>query len=190
MSKDVQYSEFVEHPRYGQGPRITKLVPKGDVYIGWHARGLIPDTAVKADTAKQSPAMFQFTHYYDLKRKCRDCSRAFIFFADEQKYWYEELQFGLDSDCVRCVPCRKVLQGVEKVRKQYEDLSHVSNQSTEETLTMAECALELMEKEIFGRRPIQRIRMLLNRIEGEHESDRINSIRERLNSIEQKGRND
>lgn len=104
---DPRYSQFVEHPRYGKGPRLTKLVPTGIVFLVSHREGLIPHTAVKADVSKQQPALYQVTHYYDLERNCRDCQQPFIFFALEQKHWYEVLQFHLESDCVHCVPCRK-----------------------------------------------------------------------------------
>ena len=40
------------------------------------------------------------THYFDAKRVCRKCERPFLFFAEEQKYWYEDLRFPLEADCL------------------------------------------------------------------------------------------
>jgi hypothetical protein len=37
---------------------------------------------------------------------CRTCARPFIFFAREQQYWYEDLHFYIDTDCVHCPACR------------------------------------------------------------------------------------
>jgi hypothetical protein len=108
------FRDFVTHPRYGQGPRITGLDPQdgpetAGVFLHWHSReGVrIPDTAIPADLSRQTPATCAVTHYFDSKRQCADCGEPFIFYADEQKHWYEELGFGLDADCVRCVVCRK-----------------------------------------------------------------------------------
>jgi len=105
------------------------------------------------------------THYYDVKRECRDCNRPFIFFAQEQKHWYEELGFPLESDCVRCVECRKRQHGIALKRERYEQLFHVPNRTSDEDLEMAECCLSLIEASAFGNRQTQRVRMLLNRVQ-------------------------
>jgi hypothetical protein len=89
--------------------------------------------------------------------------KAFIFFAAEQKYWYEELGFPLESDCVRCVACRKKQQGLELNRQRYEELFHVQERTLEEDLEMAECALSLVEAGVFGKRQIERVRSTLNK---------------------------
>src|SRR5688572_8761575 len=113
MARDAdEYAAFVDHPRYGRHPHITGLNPDGgsdDVFLHWRWRKkgcLIPNTAIPADLSRQTAATIHVTHYFDQKLECRDCRRLFIFFAEEQKHWYEELGFGLDSDCVRCVFCR------------------------------------------------------------------------------------
>jgi hypothetical protein len=125
----------------------------------------IPDTAVAADLSRQSRATVQVTHYFDIDRICRDCRRPFIFFALEQKHWYEELGFGLESDCVRCAPCRKVEQGLARLRQRYEDLFHTPERSDEQNLEMAECCLELIEAGSFGGRQTERVRMLLRKVD-------------------------
>jgi hypothetical protein len=190
-----KYANFVEHPRYGQRPRITGLNPSpfvAGVHLHWnatstaevaqqhervtgkkwpygHARSerdsqRIANTAVRADLKRQTPATVAVTHYFDLERKCIDCRRPFIFFADEQKYWYEELGFGLESDCVRCVECRKQQQGVAQLRQRYEELCHVSPRSIAENVELAECCLTLIEQAVFTPRQLPRVRMFLNTI--------------------------
>jgi hypothetical protein len=124
----------------------------------------IPNTAIAADLARQTPATVPVTHYFDLERVCRDCQRHFIFFAEEQKHWYEELGFGLDSDCVRCVECRKRQQGIARKRQRYEELFHVAKRTDEENLEMAECCLSLIKASVFSHRQTQRVRMLLKRV--------------------------
>ncbi|MEZ6136779.1 MAG: zinc-ribbon domain containing protein [Pirellulaceae bacterium] len=85
------YADFVEHPRYrAWSAARTGMNPRDDlsqgVYLGWHSRSdeRIPDTAIEANTDRQPNATVPVTHYFDLKRKCRDCGRNFIFFAEEQ----------------------------------------------------------------------------------------------------------
>ena len=124
-----------------------------------------------------------------MKRQCLDCGRLFIFFAEEQKHWYEELGFGLDSDCVRCVVCRKRQQGLARERERYEELFHVSDRTTDENLEMAACCLSLIEATVFHRRQTERVRMLLNRISAECDvktQNRINELRARLLALETK----
>src|SRR5262245_27085714 len=87
------YRLYVEHPRFGRGPRLTGLNPALPEYnIHWHSRlGVrIPNTAVAAVTSKQAYAAGDgswgspIPYYFDARRVCRDCKRPFIFFAEEQ----------------------------------------------------------------------------------------------------------
>jgi hypothetical protein len=163
------YESFVEHPRYGRGPIITGLNPDKARESRFSNR--IPNTAIAADLSRQTPATVPIAHYYDLKRQCRGCERSFIFFAREQKYWYEHLGFSLDSDCVRCLECRKRQQGHERNQIRYEELSHVSARSTSENLEMAECCLSLVQEGIFHRRQLEHVRHLLKRASQELNDD-------------------
>lgn len=175
------YAEFVDHPRYGRKPLFTGLNPHpsdegvrlnryGSVELTGGAgdyswRPLrIENTAVEADPGRQTPAIIPVTHYFDLECRCQDCEQGFIFFAREQVYWYEVLGFSLDADCVRCVACRKKLQGVARRREVYESLFHVSDKSEAQTLEMAEVCLDLIESGDFGERKIEHVRMLLNSV--------------------------
>jgi hypothetical protein len=166
-----EFRAFVTHPRYGQGPRITGLNPESDyatgrVFLHWHSpEGVrIPNTAIPADLSKQGPATIPVTHYFDVKRQCRDCERPFIFFAEEQKFWYEELGFPLESDCVRCVDCRKKQQGLERKRERYQELFHVEERTIDQELEMADCCLSLIEAAVFHQRQLERVRMMLKRL--------------------------
>src|SRR5690606_12241464 len=122
----------------------------------------IPNTAIIANTSLQKAPTVAVTHYYDVERRCRDCCRMFIFFAEEQRHWYEVLRFGLDSDCVRCVECRKSEQQTAQLRQRYESLLKRSDRTDKETLELIDCALTLVEHSAFGHRTLQRIRELLN----------------------------
>jgi len=183
------YADFVAHPRYGRRPRLTGLDPipdpLGRVYLHWHSpAGIrIPYTAIAADLSRQPRATIPVTHYFDAKRQCRDCQRSFLFFAEEQKYWYEELGFALESDCVRCIECRQAQRGLEQKRERYAELLHVRDRTLEQDLELADCCLALVEARVFRERPLERVRAILNRLPRELDAatqDRIATLRERL----------
>lgn len=186
-----EFREFVAHPRYGQGPRVTGLNPQSDyatgrVFLHWHsAEGVrIPNTAIAADVSRQAPATIPVTHYYDAKRQCADCRKPFIFFAAEQKFWYEELGFPLESDCIRCVFCRKKQQGLELSRQRYEELFHIQARTSRQNREMVECSLALVEAGIFGRRQLERTRSILKALGSEPELQRL---WERMRALESGG---
>lgn len=168
---------------------VGKKWPYGDFSAYCQQTQRIPNTAVAADLARQTPATVPVTHYFDLERQCRDCKRPFIFFAEEQKYWYEQLGFGLESDCVRCVDCRKKQQGIARQREIYESLFHVRDKDQEQTLAMAYACLCLTEQDVFTTRQTQRVRMLLNSIPEDAEVRRraqFTDLVNRLRTVEAK----
>jgi hypothetical protein len=197
MRPKDEYTQFVSHPRYGRQPRITGLNPENDygrdVFLHWHSSKecRIPNTAIPADLSRQSPATIPVTHYFDVKRQCRDCGKPFIFFAEEQKYWYEELGFCLEADCIRCIVCRKKQQGLEHKRERYEELFHVSDRTVEQNLEMVDCCLSLVEAAAFHKRQLQNMRMILKKLAlelNENIQARSNGLWSRLLELESKNR--
>ena len=185
------YSDYVEHPRYGRGPRFTDVRPH-DVPLGYRLTTYISDntiggTAVEADLDRQASSPVPVLYYFDLKRECVECGRPFIFFAEEQKHWYETLGFVLDADCVRCIDCRNRQHGLERQRRRYEDLFHRDNRTLDENIEMAECSVSLIENGVFHPRQTERIRLLLNCISDNRDNAvdrRYNDIRQRVLEIE------
>jgi Probable zinc-ribbon domain len=170
----AEYSDFVEHPRYGKGPRFTGLdvadSPDGTVYCHWHSPiGVrVQNTAVVANVARQGSATLRVTHYFDAKRVCRKCGRPFLFFAEEQKYWYEELKFPLEADCLDCAPCRKDEQQLRAIRQKYDALLAETARTETDTLELVGCALLLVESSVFSAKVLPKLRgilkpLLLNR---------------------------
>lgn len=193
MAPGEDYREFVRHPRYGRRPRITGLNPEADnggrVLLHWHSprESRIPNTAIPADLSRQSPATVPVSHYYDVKRQCRDCGRPFIFFAEEQKYWYEDLGFALEADCIRCVDCRKKQHGLEQRRERYEALFPITDRTTEQDLDMVDCSLSLIEAAVFHKRQLERLRTILKRLAlspDENTRTRSNEFWARLRALE------
>ena len=90
-----------------------------------------------------------------------------MFFAEEQKFWYEELGFRLDVDCVKCTVCRKKQRGLERSRERYQELFQVSERTVEQSLEMVACCLSLVEGAVFHHRQLQNARMMLKKIAAE-----------------------
>ena len=172
-SQTGTYSDYVEHPRYGKGPRLTGLdvadSPDGQVYCHWHSpMGVrVPHTAVVANVARQGPATLSVTHYFDAKRVCRQCGRPFLFFAAEQQYWYEELKLPLEADCLDCTPCRKAGQRLRITRQKYEALVAKTARTEAETVEVVECALLLVEASVFSEKVLPKLRGLLKPLLGD-----------------------
>lgn len=197
-------TDYVPHPRYGSQPRITGLNVenlKNGTYIrcwtaseleSWtrknsfygidpaHIGCLIPDTAIVADPSRQVGSSMASTHYYDIERKCRDCGQLFIFYAEEQRYWYEELQFPVDADCIRCAPCRKRSQTLDRLKARYDVLSAAETRTVSEEVEMTFARLDLVEAGIFHPQQIERVRAFLN-THPDHEQTA--TIRTRLAAI-------
>lgn len=165
-----KFDNFVDHPRYGKSPHFTGLNPDAksgsDAFLHWHSpkECRIPSTAIAANRSQQNAGMGYVTHYFDVTRDCVDCNRMFLFFAQEQRYWYEILKFNLSANCVRCVECRKTVRGAESLRKRYDQLVKASNLTESESLELAGCCITLIERSVFGPRSIQIARESLNRI--------------------------
>jgi hypothetical protein len=45
--------------------------------------------------------------YFDTFIRCRDCASDFLFSSSEQRHWYEELRFLVQSRPIRCLDCRR-----------------------------------------------------------------------------------
>lgn len=157
------YSEYVEHPRFGRGPRYTHADPnpaKEWVVLSWWTilpkesdrldrdpedGCAIEGTAIPADIAAQRPMTNPFTHYFDVDRACRDCGKRFIFFADEQKYWYETLRFYVGVNCLHCIVCRKKRQHIDRARRRYQELTGLADLSPEQALELIESGVTLID---------------------------------------------
>ena len=203
--------EFVPHPIYGDKPRYTNLYPERSssrVRFTYGAKfytkserehyarlqGIdiddfvmpfgeaIPGTAIVADTSKQVPALiYNFTHYIDIAYTCRDCERPFLFYAEEQKYWYEELQFPLEAMAVRCCPCRKKEQELKALCRRHEELCKLDEPSRDEQIEHAEVRLVLVEEGIFHPRQLQQIRAFFNKFST---YKKVKSMRKRVEVVE------
>lgn len=168
------WSQFVEHPRFGRGPRYTSgELPWGSDHTPRLGGAAIPGTAVKADPSRQVPSPVPALYYFDQKRVCRDCQRNFLFFADEQKHWYETLGFSLDANCVRCTDCRRQQHQIARWRRRYEELCHMTSATLDESLEWAEICLQLIEAHAFPVGKTALVRRCLNVVTRSEDPTRI-----------------
>jgi hypothetical protein len=175
--------DYVPHPRYGCEPRRTGLDPDQSepgvwLHFNTHHNRKIAGTAVVAQCERQVAATIPVSHYYDVERTCRDCGRLFLFYAAEQKHWYEVLGFKLDADCVRCYPCRRRTHQVQARRFRYEELVGLEARTSAQELELAQCRLQLIEDGLLSApRHADEVRAFLNRHPDHPDAA---SIRERL----------
>lgn len=116
------------HPLYGEIPML--LVPhkapsgRDDSYWTYDLtyKPPMPKGAVAGDVTRQqycpmcnTPKYF----YVDEPRVCVECGEAFTFWAKEQKFWYEDLQFNFHSQAIRCPGCRKARRDTVTLQKAY-----------------------------------------------------------------------
>jgi hypothetical protein len=124
---------------------------------------LIPGTAILADPSKQHGSCMLNTHYYDIERECHDCGRPFLFYAEEQRYWYEELEFHVGADCIRCYPCSRATQHIDRTVQRYEELVAVADSSLDVQAELASHRVTLVQAGRFHVRQLAHVRGFLKR---------------------------
>ena len=132
---------FVDHPRYGDLPIIsgeawteTQIRRAHWSYgrVNWDHTILFPETAIRANPCRQLAGYGWRTLYVDIARRCRTCGQWFLFFALEQKFWFEELGFFIDADCVHCQPCRHAAHAEQRLKDRYAALLNQPEKSMRE----------------------------------------------------------
>jgi len=77
-------------------------------------------TAVRAKIERQNYSVCPRHWYIDADFKCERCGRDFTWTADEQKAWFEDYFFWVDSRPRHCSTCRKELRRLVELRKEYD----------------------------------------------------------------------
>jgi hypothetical protein len=77
-------------------------------------------TAIKADISRQNYSVCPRHWYIDAVFHCPRCGNNFRFAADEQRLWYEEIGFFVDSQPKHCGACRGELRNVKALRQEYD----------------------------------------------------------------------
>jgi len=91
-------------------PATIKLPTEKEIrksYPGYSADTQIyPESVLIADATKQNYTVVPRRYYVDFLESCRICQHEFIFYATEQRHWYETLGFYIHAACVLCPKCR------------------------------------------------------------------------------------
>jgi len=77
-------------------------------------------SATRADISKQNYSVCPRHWYVDATFLCPRCDKKFTFTRDEQRLWYEELKFWIDSCAKHCATCRSELRKLKSLRQEYD----------------------------------------------------------------------
>ena len=100
-------------------------------HLFWGVRHLEYSTAVRANVSQQNCSICPRHWYVDAAFHCSRCGQSFVFTADEQKYWYEQLKFWIDSIPMECGKCRKELRELRALQQEYDrDIASAMSKST------------------------------------------------------------
>jgi tetratricopeptide (TPR) repeat protein len=112
----------------------------------------MPKGAVAGDVTRQQycPMCHVPKYFYvDEARTCVECGEAFTFWAKEQKFWYEELQFNFHSKAIRCLECRKSQRDAVTLQKSYGEAVRLASSKPSDPgahLLLAEATVAYHEK--------------------------------------------
>jgi hypothetical protein len=186
-----QYPQgLVPHPRFGDGS-----VPSGynvplEVIRACYCYDrppVFPKSAIPADVSRQNYSVRPRLCYVDMLRGCRKCGRDFIFFAREQQYWYEQLGFWVEADCVHCPECRRSDHRLRQRFQRFSQAISKGNVNDEELATLVDDAVSLSEAGVL--RSEQKLRRLKNLARARiPDSPAYRAILERITALgEQRG---
>lgn len=164
----IPATEYVLHPRYGHAPRLTAR-KYDDSHSSWsREKGIpfIPGTAVQVTPSRQHSlgwGLYNVLFYVDEVRKCRSCRRNYLFFAGEQRFWYEVLGIPMDIHPVRCPLCRRADRQIRRIQREYMELVALAEaaRSSSQNLRLAALAIALRDAGVFTARIIPKIRRSL-----------------------------
>lgn len=78
------------------------------------------ETAVRGDTDKQNCSICPRHWYVDAIFQCDRCGAEFTFTTAEQRAWYEDYGFWVDSLPRHCPACRRELRNLKTLRQEYD----------------------------------------------------------------------
>lgn len=150
LRKKSKCPGYVRHPRYGEQPIVSGYHYSDEEILRAHWRyaslKYLAETAIPANISRQNCAIYPRKLYIDLVIQCEVCRRQFIFFAKEQRYWYEELGFWVDAHCTRCFECRQQQQQIKHWQCQYQRYVMQPPKSVAQQREFKHIALELYQR--------------------------------------------
>lgn len=114
-------------------PSATYVVTSGEAFDGTSPQRMPPHFYMsgtfvsldfqhvqKADTQRQNFSVIPRNWYIAATITCLACNKLFLFTVDEQKVWYEEYRFYVDSFPNKCRSCRRDARHLKRLRQQYD----------------------------------------------------------------------
>jgi hypothetical protein len=89
-------------------------------HLFWQSVRLDYTAAVRSNPEKQNCSICPRFWYVDAYFRCERCGAEFVFTAEEQRVWYEEYGFWIDSLPKHCPACRKDLRQLKAARQEYD----------------------------------------------------------------------
>lgn len=77
-------------------------------------------SALKANIQKQNASVVPRYWYIDATVTCDRCEKEFCFTAAEQRVWYEDYGFWIDSFPKHCIVCRRELSEIKAIQQVYD----------------------------------------------------------------------
>ena len=145
--------DVVPHPRaremarraHGRATHMSAAQIQAKVWR-LSAGTILPETAVLANVERQRTSWCARPVYVDLLKRCKTCRRPFVFYANEQRFWYEALQFDVNVDCVMCPPCRKLAHRTKACLDRYATAVNAPRLDAKAMKTFVDDALYLLEQ--------------------------------------------
>ena len=149
-------AELVPHPHYGRSPQLNGVPLKDAAQFGlyeYQPSWTFPTTRIVAVPSRQNYSQMPRPDYFDVLRKCRNCSRWFVFFAKEQQHWFEELQFFVDSACLQCAECRRHERHRKATLRRYAAMLAEPNPDAVQMTQLLTDTLYLYKEGVLHRQP-------------------------------------
>lgn len=147
--KKPSHRVYVNHPRFGDKPISSgyqySIAEIENAHWRYSSLEYFPETVIPANIEKQAYSIFPRALYVDIVERCEVCHRFFIFFAQEQQYWFETLGFWIDAHCTRCYDCRKKDREIRSMQHKYQLLVEKSDRSEAQSRELKQIALELYQ---------------------------------------------
>ena len=86
----------------------------------YRSRRIDYGSAVRADPEKQNASICPRHWYVNTIFPCERCGGEFAFTAAEQRVWYEDYGFWIDSLPQHCLDCRRKLREAKAARQDYD----------------------------------------------------------------------
>jgi hypothetical protein len=107
----------------------------------------LPPGAIRADIYRQVYRASPQYAYIAENRDCVQCGLPFVFTGEEQKYWYETLQFPFHSHAIRCMSCRRQRRSERAVRMRFQMAAPLETSSdAAELIEFATALCDMIER--------------------------------------------